>query len=73
MTLEYTDQWQRWAFLGGALVIWLFVIWRWRRTRVRKPRRRDVEAARDRRERRSPRPDPLAEVLDEDAFWWERV
>ena len=28
--------------------------------------------ARDRRERRS-RPDPLAEVLDEDAFWWERV
>ena len=31
-----------------------------------------AEAARDRRERRS-RPDPLAEVLDEDAFWWERV
>ncbi len=72
VALEYTDQWQRWAFLGGALVIWLFVIWRWRRTRVRKPRRRDAEAARDRRERRS-RPDPLAEVLDEDAFWWERV
>jgi hypothetical protein len=70
--IAYTDQWQRWALLGGSLVIWLFVVWRWRRTRVRRPRRRATETERARRERRS-RPDPLAEVLDEDAFWWERV
>jgi GT2 family glycosyltransferase len=70
--IAYTGQWQRWALLGGSLVIWLFVIWRWRRTRVRRPRRRGTETERARRERRS-RPDPLAEVLDEDAFWWERV
>jgi len=69
--LEFTDQWQRWALLGGSLVIWLFLIWRWRRTRVRRPRR-EQSAATARRERRA-KPDPLAEVLDEDAFWWERV
>jgi hypothetical protein len=26
----------------------------------------------ERRERRA-KPDPLAEVLDEDSYWWERV
>ncbi len=71
VALEFTDQWQRWALLGGSLVIWLFVIWRWRRTRVRRPRR-EVSASTARRERRA-KPDPLAEVLDEDSFWWERV
>ena len=74
VTITYDAQWQRWALLGGALVIWLLVVWRWRRTRVR----RDPVVAGDRRayagasvaERR---PDPLADVLDDDAFWWERV
>ena len=66
-------QWQRWALLGGALVIWLLVVWRWRRTRVaaairRRARRRRARGA-SARERR----DPLADVLDDDAFWWERV
>jgi hypothetical protein len=70
VSISYDAQWVRWAMLGGALVVWLLVIWRWRRTRAK----RDVSSratARPRRERTS-RPDPLAE-FDDEAFWWERV
>ena len=71
VTLAYGEQWTRWAMLGGALVIWLFVFWRWRRTRVRRDPAERAHAARARRERRQ-RYDPLADVVDE-SFWWERV
>jgi GT2 family glycosyltransferase len=70
VTIAYEAQWLRWVMLGGALVIWLVVVWRWRRTRVRRdPSTR--ARARPRPERRA-KPDPLAE-LDDEAFWWERV
>jgi GT2 family glycosyltransferase len=72
VSLSYAAQWTRWAMLAGALVLWLFVVWRWRRTRVRRdPATRAPAARRERRERRE-RVDPLAD-LDDDAYWWERV
>ena len=71
MSIAFEAQWVRWAMLGGALVIWLLVIWRWRRTRVRRdPSTRT--AATPRAGSARARPDPLAE-LDDEAFWWERV
>ena len=72
VSIAYAAQWHRWAMLAGALVIWLFVVWRWRRTRVRRDPAERARAARTRRERRE-RYDPLADVIDEDSFWWERV
>ena len=36
VSITYGAQWQRWAALAGSLVIWLFVVWRWRKTRVRR-------------------------------------
>jgi hypothetical protein len=71
VSIAYEAQWVRWAMLGGALIIWLLVIWRWRRTRVRRDPSTRAVAARQRRERVS-KPNPLAE-LDDEAFWWERV
>jgi hypothetical protein len=69
--LAFDAQWQRWALLAVALLIWCAVAWRWWRTRVRRTRRpRDVRAAERRREERH---DPLTDVLDEDKLWWERV
>ena len=72
VSISYGAQWQRWATLAGSFVIWLFVVWRWRKTRVRRDPAARAATARRRRERKE-RYDPLAEVLDEDAFWWERV
>ncbi|MEX1008865.1 MAG: hypothetical protein WD271_13600, partial [Acidimicrobiia bacterium] len=71
VALAFAHQWQRWTLLGVSLVIWLFVLWRWWRTRVRSVRP-IPESARDRREARLRR-DPFAEALDDDTFWWERV
>ena len=71
VSITYEAQWARWAMLGGTLIIWLLVLWRWRRTRVRRDPSTRAVAARRRRER-APKPDPLAE-LDDEAFWWERV
>jgi GT2 family glycosyltransferase len=71
VALSFADQWQRWAMLGASLVIWLFVLWRWWRTRVRSVRPR-AESIRERREARARR-DRLADAVDDDAFWWERV
>jgi hypothetical protein len=71
VSIAYEAQWVRWAMLGGALVIWILVIWRWRRTRVRRDPATRTAAARQHRER-AVKPDPLAE-LDDEAFWWERV
>jgi GT2 family glycosyltransferase len=71
VSIAYEAQWVRWAMLGAALVIWLLVIWRWRRTRVRRDPSTRTAAPRARRERAT-RPDPLAE-FDDEAFWWERV
>ncbi len=36
VSIDYGAQWQRWAMLAGSLLIWLLVVWRWRRTRVRR-------------------------------------
>jgi GT2 family glycosyltransferase len=71
VSFEFGAQWQRWAFLGVSLVIWLFVGWRWRRTRIRLPEsaRSGARAMRERRARR----DPLWDAADDDAYWWERV
>ena len=71
VSIDYGAQWQRWAMLAGALVLWLLVVRRWRRTRVR-PDPAQRAAVRARRER-AERHDPLTDVLDDDAFWWERV
>jgi hypothetical protein len=65
----FDAQWERWVALAVALVVWLFVLRRWWTTRVRAVRVRRPSDARDRRERH----DALTDVLDEDAFWWERV
>ena len=46
VSIAYEAQWVRWAMLGGALVIWLLVIWRWRRTRVRRDPSARAAAAR---------------------------
>jgi GT2 family glycosyltransferase len=64
-------QWQRWAWIALSTLIWLVVAIRWWRTRER--RARDVAPSRTAPRERRTRHDPLAEVLDEDAFWWERV
>jgi GT2 family glycosyltransferase len=69
VSIAFDAQWVRSAMLGGALVIWLLVIWRWRRTRVRRDPATRAARPRPRRERTR---DPLAE-LDDEAFWWERV
>jgi GT2 family glycosyltransferase len=71
VSIAYEAQWVRWAMLGVALIIWLAVVWRWRRTRVRRPRALRGAAARPRRERRE-RHDAVSEV-DDESFWWERV
>jgi hypothetical protein len=71
VSISYEAQWVRWAMLAGALVIWVLVLWRWRRTRVRRDPSTRNAAQRARRER-AVKPDPLAE-LDDEAFWWERV
>jgi GT2 family glycosyltransferase len=68
--IAFAAQWQRWALLVVALVIWLVVGWWWWKTRVRTPR--PVAEVGERRERRV-RPDPLAEAVDDDTYWWERV
>ena len=72
VAITYDDQWRRWVFLGASAVLWLVVAVWWWRTRVRRQLRRDSAAAVARRERRE-RHDPMTEILDEDAFWWERV
>jgi hypothetical protein len=75
VSISYSAQWTRWLMLAGALVIWVFVAWRWRRTRARRDpttRRAAAERARRNRHDRQDRRDPLAE-LDDEAFWWERV
>ncbi len=51
VSIAYEAQWLRWAMLGGALVIWVLVMWRWRRTRVRRDPSTRAIAARQRRER----------------------
>jgi len=71
VTVEYTKQWQRWAFLGVMALIWLFVLLRWRHTRVRRdPAERAAERERRRRERED---DPFSGVVDDESFYWERV
>jgi hypothetical protein len=57
--------------LGVSLLIWLFVAFRWWRTRTRAPRLSAVEA-RQARERRARR-DTFSDATDEETFWWERV
>ena len=52
VTITFDAQWQRWAMLAGALVLWILVVWRWRRTRVRRDpvvRATDVRTRRERR------------------------
>jgi hypothetical protein len=71
VSISYAAQWVRWAVLGLALILWLAVVWRWRRTRVRRPHAVRATASRARRERRE-RHDVLADV-DDESFWWERV
>jgi len=71
VTVEYTKQWQRWAFLGVMALIWLVVLLRWRHTRVRRdPAERAAERERRRRERED---DPFAGVVDDESFYWERA
>ena len=70
--VTFGAQWQRWALLGGALVIWLFVLWRWWRTRTRSARVTRAVATRDRREPRARR-DSLSDAVGDEEFWWERV
>lgn len=70
VSITFGGQTLRWALLGVALVIWLVVALWWWRTRVRRvPPSTGPRVRREREVRR----DPLGEVLDEDAFWWERV
>jgi hypothetical protein len=71
VSISFGAQWQRWALLGVSLLIWLFVAWRWRRTRVRwEPLTAPVE----RRQRdRGSRDDALSGALDDETYWWERV
>ena len=66
VSIAYELKWTRWEMLGGALVIWALVVWRWRRTRVRREptSRAAATATRERRERRE-RHDSLADVDDE--------
>jgi hypothetical protein len=68
--LTFGGQMLRWGLLAIGLLVWVAVaVWWWRTRARRAPSRAAPRARRERRER----PDPLAEVLDEDAFWWERV
>ncbi len=68
--LVFGGQTLRWGLLAIGLLVWIVVAVWWWRTRVRRtPGARLPRQHRERRER----PDPLAEVLSEDAFWWERV
>jgi hypothetical protein len=69
VSITFSEQWVRWAMLAISFVVWIIVAAWWWRTRA--PRRPVVEATSERRERRR-RPDPLAEVLDDDADWWEQ-
>jgi GT2 family glycosyltransferase len=71
VSITESAQWQRWALLGASLLIWLAVAWRWWRTRARRDPAASTRSTA--RRERSARYDPLTEVLDEDAFWWERV
>ena len=53
-----------------ALLVWAVVaVWWWRTRARRAPGAATPRVHRERRDRA----DPLTEVLDEDAFWWERV
>ena len=71
VSLEYTNQWQRWVFLGGMALIWLMVLLRWRATRARRdPSERAAARERRRRERDD---DPFKDAVDDDTFYWERV
>jgi hypothetical protein len=70
-SVRFEDQWVRWALLAVSLLIWLVAGRRWWTTRTRRDRG-GVPDGPPRRERAA-RADPLAEVLDEDAYWWERV
>ena len=72
VSISYGAQWVRWAMLGGALVLWVLVAWRWRRTRVRRDPAERAAVARTRRERRE-RLDPLTGVPDDETLWWEKV
>ena len=69
-SVSFTDQWVRWAALAGALALWIIVAMWWWRTRTQRAR---GAAPRSNRRERVARPDPLAEVLEEDQLWWERV
>jgi hypothetical protein len=75
VTTRFTDQWQRWAFLAVALVIWVVVGWWWWRTRIRFAERFPMVgpdgSPLPRRERR--RRDVLREADDDEVFWWERA
>jgi GT2 family glycosyltransferase len=71
VSLAYGDQWQRWAMLAVALVIWLVAARWWWKTRF--VRDGTVRSTRRERRERAARRDPLAEVLEEDTFWWERT
>jgi GT2 family glycosyltransferase len=71
VAVEYTNQWQRWAFLAGMALIWLVVLLRWRATRTRRdPAARAAERERRRRERDD---DFFSGAADDDTFYWERV
>jgi hypothetical protein len=71
VSVHYTQQWQRWALLGGMLVIWIVVLWRWRRTRVqRDPAERSAARERRMREREDAAAVPS---IDDETYYWERV
>ncbi len=73
VSISFGLQWLRWVLLGVALLIWLAVGRRLWRTRVRRDSRERGAGRSTRRERRERREDPLAEALDDESFWWERV
>ena len=72
VSIAFADQWQRWLLLAVSLLIWLFVVFRWWRTRVRVPRLRGpgriakpVNGA--------PAATSLRTRPTMKSFWWERV
>ena len=69
--IAYDAQWQRWAMLGGALVLWLLVVRRWRRTRVR--RRSGAASGGAGSAVSAPSARPVDRRPRRGAFWWERV
>ena len=69
VAISFGAQWQRWALLGVALLIWLFVVFWWWRTRARWTA--PVEETRV--ARRRTRTDSFADAVDDETFWWERV